>query len=156
MRLNTHSQTIPSKLPKFLVAMFCVGIGLMYFIFLLCAFACFYYAKSVIGGILMILIPIALTTWHCITTKDIINAYIEIDGNSICVVDYYFGIKKQRMFLFSDITSAEIVPAYSYRIKGYRYNYMGTHYIVLRKDTKYLFKIIYLPETENIFKHFLN
>jgi len=155
MRLNTHSQTIPSKLPKFLVAMFCVGVSSIYFIFFLTAFACFYYAKSVSGGILMILIPIALTTWHWITTKDIINAYIEIDGNSICVVDYYFGIKKQRMFLFSDITSAEIVPGYSYRIKGYRHNYMGTHYIVLRKDTKYLFKIIYLPETENIFKGFL-
>lgn len=156
MRLNTHSQTIPSKLPKFLVAMFCVGVSLIYFIFLLTAFACFTYAKSVLGGILVIFIPIVITAWVCITIRDMSNAYIEIDGNSICVVDYYFGIKKQRMFLFSDITSAEIVPAYSYRIKGCRYNYMGTHYIVLRKDTKYLFKIIYLPETENIFKHFLN
>lgn len=156
MRLNTHSQTIPSKLPKFLVAMFCVGVSSIYFIFLLTAFACFTYAKSVLGGILVIFIPIVITAWVCITIRDMSNAYIEIDGNSICVVDYYFGIKKQRMFLFSDITSAEIVPAYSHRVKGYRYSYMGTHYIVLKKDNEYLFKIIYLPETENIFKHFLN
>lgn len=156
MRFNTHSQTVPSQLPKFLIAMFCVGVGLMYFIFLLGAFACFYYAKNVFCGILMILIPIALTTWYCITTKDVINAYIEIDENSICVVDYYFGIKKQKMYLFSDITSAEIVHGYSHRVKGYRFSAMGTRYIVLKKDNKYLFKVIYLPETASVFKDFLN
>ena len=156
MRLNTHSQTMPSKLPKFLVAMFCVGVGLMYFVFLLGAFACFYYTKSVLGGILMIFIPIALTTWYYITSKDIANAHIEIDGNSIHVVDYYLGMKKEQILAFSDITSAEIVPGYSHRLKGYRVSAMGTRYIVLKKDNKYLFKIICLPETENIFKDFLN
>ena len=156
MRLNTHSQTMPSKLPKFLVAMFCVGVGLMYFVFLLGAFACFYYTKSVLGGILMIFIPIALTTWYYITSKDIANAHIEIDGNSIHVVDYYLGMKKEQILAFSDITSAEIVPGYSHRLKGYRFSAMGTRYIVLKKDNKYLFKIICLPGTENIFKDFLN
>ena len=141
MRLNTHSQTMPSKLPKFLVAMFCVGVGLMYFVFLLGAFACFYYTKSVLGGILMIFIPIALTTWYYITSKDIANAHIEIDGNSIHVVDYYLGMKKEQILAFSDITSAEIVPGYSHRLKGYRVSAMGTRYIVLKKDNKYLFKI---------------
>lgn len=156
MRLNTHSQTIPSKLPKFLVAMFCVGVSLIYFIFLLTAFACFTYAKSVLGGFLVIFISIVITAWVCITIRDMSNAYIEIDGNSICVVDYYLGIKKEKMFSLSDITSAEIVPGYSHRVKGYRFSAMGTRYIVLKKDNEYLFKIICLPETENIFKHFLN
>ncbi len=155
MRFSTHSQTIPSKVPKLLVTMFCVGVGLMYAIFLLGAFACFYHAKNVFGGILVILIPIALTTWYCITTRDICKAYIEINGNEIRVVDYYLGIKKERMVLFSDITSTEIALGYSHRVKGYRFSAMGTRYIVLKKDNKYLFKIIYLPETENIFKDFL-
>ena len=155
MRFNTHSQTTPSKLPKILVAMFCVCVGLMYFIFLLVAFACFTYAKSVLGGILVIFIPIVITAWVCITIKDMSNAYIEIDGNSICVVDYYLGIKQKKMFSFSDITSAEIVTGYSHRVKGYRYSAMGTRYIILKNDTKYLFKIIYLPETAEIFKQYL-
>ena len=155
MRFNTHRQTISSKLPKFLVVMFYLGVGLLYFIFLLIAFACFYYAKNVWGGILMILIPTILTTWCCITIKDVVNAYVEINENSICVVDYYFGIKKEQIFSFSDITSAEIVFGYSHRVKGYRVGAMGTRYIVLKKDNKYLFKVIYLPETENIFKELL-
>lgn len=135
--------------------MFFVGVGSLYLIFLLGSFACFYYAKSILGGILMIILPLVLTTWYCITTRDICKAYIEINGNSIRVVDYYLGMKKERMFSFSDITSAEIVPGYSHRVKGYRFSAMGTHYIALKKDNKYLFKIIYLPETENIFKEFL-
>ncbi len=155
MRFNTHSQTGSSKLPKPLVALFLVGVGLMYFVFLLAAFACFYYAKSVLVGILMIALPIVLTAWYCITTRDICKAYIEINGNEIRIVDYYLGIKKERMVLFSDITSAEIALGYSHRVKGYRLSAMGTRYIVLKKDNKYLFKIIYLPETEIIFKDFL-
>ena len=156
IRLNTHTQTTPSKLPKFLVAMFCVGVSMLYFIFLLAAFACFTYAKSVLGGIFVIIVPIAITVWVYITVRDMSNAYIEIDGNSICVVDYHLGIKKKKMFSFSDITSAEIVPGYSHRVKGYRYSAMGTHYIILKNDTKYLFKIIYLPETASIFEDYIS
>lgn len=155
MRLNTHSQTAPSKSPKLLDALFFVGVGLMYFIFLLGAFACFYYAKSVWSGIMVIALPTILTIWHCITTSDICKAYIEINGNAIRVVDYYLGIKKEQMYLFSDISSAEIAPGYSHRVKGYRFSAMRTQYIILKKDNKYLFKIIYLPETKNIFKEFL-
>ena len=155
MRLNTHSQTAPSKLPKFLVAIFYIGISLIYFIFLLVAFACFTYAQNILGGILMIIIPITLTAWVCITMKDIAKAYIEIDGNSICVVDYYLGIKKKKLFSFSDITSAEIAPGYSHRVKGYRYSAMGTRYIILKKGTKYLFKIIYSPEAASIFADYI-
>ena len=103
----------------------------------------------------MIIIPTTLTTWCCITIKDIVNAYIDIDESSIHVVDYYFGIKKEQIFSFSDITSAEIVLGFSHRVKGYRVSAMGTRYIVLKKDNKYLFKVIHLPETENIFKEFL-
>ena len=155
MRFNTHRQTISSKLPKFLVVMFCVGVGLLYFIFLLVAFACFSYAKNVLGGILMILIPIALTAWVCIMLKDMGNAYIEINGSAIRVVDYYLGKKKEQLLSFSDITAGEIVPGFSHRVKGYRFSSMGTRYIVLKKDNKCLFKIIYLPETETIFKDFI-
>ena len=156
MRLNTHSQTTPSKLPKSLVAMFCVGVGLIYFIFLLVAYACFTYAQSKLGGILVIIIPIALTVWVYITIKDMSNAYIEINEKSILVVDYYLGIKKEKMFSFSDITSAEIAPGYSHRVKGYRYSAMGTRYIILKKDTKYLFKIMYSPETASIFEDYIS
>ena len=88
--------------------------------------------------------------------KDMAKAYIEIGENSILVVDYYFGIKKEKMFSFSDITSVEIAPGYSHRVKGYRYSAMGTQYIILKKDSKYLFKIMYSPEAASIFADYIS
>ena len=87
--------------------------------------------------------------------KDIENAYIEIKENEIIVVDYYWGVKKEKHISFSDITSAEICIGYSHKVKGYRWSFAGMRYIVFKKDKKYLFKIIYLPETEEIFKQYL-
>ena len=64
-------------------------------------------------------------------------------------------IKKEKHISFSDITSAEICIGYSHKVKGYRLSFAGMRYIVFRNNKKYLFKIIYLPETEEIFKHYL-
>jgi hypothetical protein len=118
----------------------------------LLSFACFYYAKSIIGGVSIILITVLLTIIILIHIQNIEKAYVEIKQNEICVVDYYWGVKKEKHFSFSDITSAEICMGCSLKIKGYRFSFTGMRYIVFKKNKKYLFKIIYLPETERIFK----
>ena len=104
-----------------------------------------------LGSILFISIPTVLIVLTYITMRDINKAYVEINRNSVLVVDYYFGIKKEQLFSFSDITYAEVVSAYSRKVKGYRYSFMGQRYIILKKNNKYLFKILYTPESENIF-----
>ncbi len=123
----------------------------MYFVFILGALACYFYAHSMLGSILLISIPTVLIALTYITMRDINKAYVEINRNSVLVVDYYFGIKKEQLFSFSDITDAEVVSAYSRKVKGYRYSFMGQRYIILKKNNKYLFKILYTPESENIF-----
>lgn len=152
IRLNTHNQTPCPKMSKLLIAMFGIGIGGMYFMFLLGSFLCFYYSQSVVGGLLMIILPTALIALVLIRIRDINKAYVEIDGETIRVVDYYWGFKKEQIFSFSDITSSEIVLGHSHKVKGYR---VGVRYIIFKKDEKYLFKIIYLPEAERVFKQFL-
>ena len=121
----------------------------------LLSFACFYYAQSFIGGISVILIPILLSAIFLIHIRDIEKAYIEIKENEIYVVDYYWSVKKEKHISFSDITSAEVCIGYSSKVKGYRLSFAGMRYIVFKKDKKYLFKIIYLPETEEVFKQYL-
>ena len=79
----------------------------------------------------------------------------KIKEDVIYVVDYYWGIKKEKHISRSDITSAEICIGYSCKVKGYRFSFGGMRYIVFRNNKKYLFKIIYLPETEEIFKQYL-
>ena len=155
MKLNTHDRTPRPKNSKLIKVLLVLCAILMFGIFGLLSFACFYYAKSFIGGISVILIPILLTVTILIYIKDIEKAYIEIKENEIYVVDYYWGVKKEQRFSFSDITSAEICIGYSHKVKGYRLSFAGMRYIVFKKDNKYLFKIIYLPETEAIFKQYL-
>lgn len=155
MRFYTHSQTPCPKTPKFISVLFFVGIGSAYLMFALASFACFCYAQSILGGVLMVMLPAVLTCWYWITMRDMRKAYVEIDGDSIRTVDYYLGFRKESVFSFADITSAEIAWGYSHRVKGYRFSVTGTRYIILKKGKNYLFKIIYLPETEGVFKRFI-
>lgn len=155
MKLNTHDRTPRPQNSKLVKGLFVLCGVLMYSIFGLVSFACFYYAKSIVGGILVILAPILMTAIIFTHIKDIERAYVEIIENEIYVVDYYWGIKKEKHISFSDITSAEICIGYSHKVKGYRLSFAGMRYIVFKKDKKYLFKIIYLPETEETFKQYL-
>ena len=118
-------------------------------------FAGFAYAETPFDGIFLILLYAATAIITLLPFKDMEKAYIEIKENKIHVVDYYCGIKKEKLFSFSDITSAEVCFGYSHTVKGYRFNTVGTRYIVFRNGKRYLFKIIYLPETEEIFKQYL-
>ena len=155
MKLNTHNRTPRPENSNFIKVLLLICAVLIYGVFGLGAFACFYYAKSFIGGISVILIPILLTAIILAHIKDIEKAYIEIKENKIHVVDYYLGIKKEKHISFSDITSAEICIGYSHKVKGYGLSIGGMQYIVFKQNKKYLFKIICLPETEEIFKQYL-
>ena len=153
IKLNTHDRTPRPRNSKFINGMFLLLFVLEYFIFGMVAFACIYYAESFIGGILVIFVAACLTAIILIPIKDLEKAHVEITDKEILVVDYYWGVRKEKHVLFSDITSAEVVPGSSIKIKGERIRQIP--YIVLRNNKKYLFKIIYLPETEEIFKQYI-
>ena len=87
--------------------------------------------------------------------KDIEESYVEILGDNIHIVDYPLGIKKEKEITISDITSAEICHAYSSKTKGCRFSTAADHFIVFYNGKKYLFKIICLPETKEIFSQFI-
>ena len=143
MKLNTHDRTPRPENSKLIKGLFVLCGVLMYSIFGLVAFDCFYYANSIMGGVLIILIPVLMTTLILTHIKDIERAYVEINENEIHVVDYYWGIKKEKHISYTDITSAEICIGYSHKVKGYRLSFAGMQYIVFKKDKEYLFKIIY-------------
>lgn len=154
MKLNTHDRTPKTKNSnKFVIFMFCVCAFLFCLIFSIVAFCCIYYAKNVFAGVLVLLIPVLLTVWIVLSIKDLEKAYIEIKGNDIYVVDYYYGIKKEKHFFVSDITAAEILSGRSFKVKGFRIQQCS--YIVFKKEKKYLFKIICLPETKELFQKYL-
>lgn len=155
MKFNTHDHTPRPQNSKPIKGLLILCGILVYSMFGLLSFACFYYVQSIIGGISVILMPILLTAIIRIHIKDMEKAYVEIKDHDIDVVDYYWGIKKEKHFSFSDITSAEIHMGSSNKVKGYRFSIAGMRYIVFRQNKKYLFKIVYLPETEEIFRQYL-
>ena len=129
--------------------------SLMGALFLFAAIATSIMSRSILPA-LIILIPVTLVvTSVIVSSSDMNKAYVQIEGDSITVVDYYFFSKKERCFKIDGIKTAEIELGYSFRVRGYRYSMMGFSYIVFRNaDNKYLFKIINCPETNEFFsKH---
>ena len=155
MKLNTHDRTPRPKNSKLVKGLLLFCWLLMFSIFCLGSFACFYYAKSIAGGLSVLLIPILMTALILTHIKDMERAYVEINENEIHIVDYYWGIKKEKHISYADITSAEIHIGYSHKVRGYRWSFAGMQYIVFKNGDKYLFKIIALPETEKIFKQYI-
>ena len=105
----------------------------------------------------IILIPVTfIAAFVIVTTIDMNKAYIQIDGENITVVDYYFFSRKEKCFTIDEIKTAEIALGYSFRVRGYRYSTMGFSYIVFRNDNnKYLFKVINCPETNDFFSKYI-
>ena len=152
MIFNTHNRTPKIKTNKTLKIMLSLCWSLMGALFLFAAIATSIMSRSILPA-LIILIPVTLiVAFEIIVTTDMNKAYVQIEGNNVTVVDYYFFSKKERCFKIDEIKTTEIVLGYSFRVRGYRYSMMGFSYIVFRNaDNKYLFKIINCPETNEFF-----
>lgn len=156
MKLNTHNRTPKEKNGKMIKVLLAIGIGMAYGIFLLCAFACIYYADAVGAGMLMVLLPIVLLLCIWIQISDMNKAYVEILKDKIHVVDYYMGFKVEKRFSVGEIASVEIAKGYSHKMRGYRWGMAGISYIVFKDcEKRYLFKIIYAPEIQDIFEGYM-
>ena len=90
---------------------------------------------------------------------DMKRAFVEITDDKIIAVDYYFGLKHEKVFSKKDIVFAEIITGYSMKIRGYRFSgngFSNLEYIVFRgKNKKYLLKLICSNEIKSyVEKHF--
>ena len=89
---------------------------------------------------------------------DMKRAFVEITDDKVVAVDYYFGLKHEKVFFREDIVSAEITTGYSMRIRGYRFSGQGfpnLKYIVFRgKKKKYLFKLICSDEAKSYVENY--
>ena len=90
---------------------------------------------------------------------DMKRAFVEITDDKIIAIDYYLGMKHEKVFYREDIVFAEIITGYSTKVRGYRFSGTGfsnLKYIVFRgKNKKYLLKLICSNETKSyVEKHF--
>ena len=128
----------------------CWSIIGVFFMFL--AIATSIMSHSVLPVLIILIFVTFIASFEIVTTIDMNKAYVQIDGDKITVVDYYFFFKKERCFRIDVIKTAEIALGYSFRVRGYRYSMMGYSYIIFRDaNKKYLFKVINSPETNEFF-----
>ncbi len=120
MKLFTHSRTPKPEISKTIIAFLVISIALICFMFGCVSFT-FFSTNDYIAGTLVAIVPFTMLTFVYIIMRDIDKAYIEIDENMVHTVDYYFGKKRERYFQISEITSKEIIFAFSpsFKIKGY-------------------------------------
>ena len=154
MKLNTYDHTPRPKRGKPISVSVIIATVFIYGIVGLLA-AIYFHDSQWILGIVIILAAIFVTTMVLAAKKDIEESYVEILGDNIHIVDYPLGIKREKRIKFSDITSAEICHAYSSKTKGCHFSTAADHFIVFFSGKKYLFKIICLPETKEIFGQFI-
>ena len=155
MIFNTHDRTPKLKTNKTLKIMLILCWSLVGALFLFFAIATSIISHSILPALIILIPATLIVTFIIVSSIDMNKAYVQIEGDNITVVDFYFFSKKERSFKFDEIKAAEIALGYSFRVRGYRYSMMGFSYIVFRNDNnKYLFKVINCPETNEYFsKH---
>lgn len=152
MRFNTHEETpanSPSTALKVALILVCL---LVYGIILgMCIWAWPYHDPiwfKIFFLSLFILLPL-LPFMMC---YDLTHAYVEISEDTVTVVDHYCFIKRERQMRIQDVESVEIREAF----EGRGYHLRGKEYLYfLNSKGKYLFKLIKLPETEDLILQYL-
>ena len=153
MKIYIHSQTPKPKMSKTIKIMFIITSSLFLSIFLLAAFVCFFIANSIIGGIILILIPIFLFALVYFSITDLEKAYIEICEDHIVAVEFFAGISKIKRFQKDDIQSYKFSKSLD-RIPGTKLKFV--RYIVFYdKNGKYLFKIYHDKSNEALLQNIL-
>ena len=157
MKFNAHDRTPKIKTKKSVKIMLIICFALILLSFLFAAIVCSLSINSVMPAVVILTPVLMLAILIAITQMDMDKAFIEIVDDVISVTDYYFGIKKEKIFSMHEIKTAEILIGSSMRVHGYRYSNVGYTYIVFRDHGgKYMFKVICVPETKQFFSKYLS
>lgn len=152
MKFNTHEET-PAKpaSPELKIALVLLCI-LVYGIFAYLIILAWSSFDFVFEKVIICAAPIFFTL-VCITfTFDVPRAYVELSGDKVIVVDYYFFIKRERHLLIQDIETVEdapVGPGRGYQIRGEKYLYFRN------AQGKYLFKLINLQNNKDLILQYL-
>lgn len=152
MIFGTHNRTPKTKTNKTVKFMLILGWSLLGTLFLFVAIIASITIQSIKPALIILVSVAVLAIFFVITLSDMNRAYIKINEDTVTVIDYYFFLKKERVFSVNEIKKAEIHFGYSMKVRGYRHSSMGCTYIVFKNENnKYLFKIINCPETHEYF-----
>lgn len=150
---NTHDRTPRTPMRRHVKILWIVIAALFYGMFTLIAVVASMEAHSPLPALLILLLALGMTALVAFIYSDVNKAYVEIDGGQIHVVDYYFGIKREKILSSSKIKSVKKTLSSSILIPGYRVRF-GCYLLFRGENRKYLFKVLACPETETFFREY--
>ena len=153
MRFHTHDRTPRPKMSKLLKALFLISGGLLGGFFLFFAVYASITIKSIAPALIVAEIPL-LAVLILIGIRDMNRAYVEINGDSIDVVDYYCFVKRKKSVSIQEIARMEILSRGSRKMRGLAYP-LCSYLVFWDREGKYLFKLFYTPETMQYFEQLL-
>ena len=105
---------------------------------------------NIIEPFCLVILPfVLLALVFVVIEKDEKKAFVEIVGDKITVVDYFFGIKQQKVFSVKNIVKAEIT------LGGYSWPGTSATYLSFRGEkNKYLFSLICTPQAKSYFEQY--
>lgn len=157
MKVFTHHSGEKKPLPRSYKILMAVCLSITPCSILFLAVVLSIEVKSVTPALIILLPFAAIALWVHVITRDMEKAYVEITDDTITVVDYYYGVRKEKQFRTCDIVSTEVISGYSLRVRGYRHSYMGICYRIFRGEKgRYLFKLIDIPESAASFQRYLD
>lgn len=153
MRFNTHDRTPRPNMSKTMKILFLINGGLIAAWLSFFAVYASITVKSIAPAVVVLPLPL-LAAFILLTVSDMKKAYVEEAGDSVTVVDYYFGVKKEKTVPKRVIFQTEILPGGSWKTRGV--GFPLCNYIVFEdREGKYLFKVFCTPETMRYFEQYL-
>ena len=99
MIFNTHDRTPKIKTNKTLKIMLISCWSFIGAVFLFFAIATSIMSRSILPALIILIPTILIVTFVIVTTIDMNKAYVQIEGNNVTVVDYYFSPKKKEVLI---------------------------------------------------------
>lgn len=157
MRLYTHSQTPKPKMSKWVKGLLIFSWMLIYSLFCLTGFVIIFDAHQILIGIIWILVTLVMGAYVFLLFWGMEQAHVELQDDSVFVVNYCVGFKREKRIPLSEIDRALVLYASSMRLHGPRVNVAGVQYIEFRnRKNKYLFKVYYCPASAEAFRTYLD
>lgn len=147
MRINIHNTTPSSAVPKWFIWMFIALFLLVYSLFAMMSFCLIYYARSILSGIIIALIPFAFLAYFLLLYRALAYSFAEITDELVVLTEFYFGRKTVREIPISHIHHTKQLFPSSFKLCGLRIPNSNVPYIVFYdRQERQLFKLRAYPE----------
>ena len=145
-----------STAKKIYIVCMCVGLSLMYSMFVLVG-CCLFFENEYLGGILSIAVPLIAGAVLIISGKNLSKSYALFSESGIEIHTFILLKEKIKAFEYQNIKLIYLIPGFSLslKLKGVRF-WFQSYYGFYSDKGKYMFKIAKSDDSESVVEALLS